>query len=132
LRDRRSRLSVSPCIDGGSSGIAHYVIVRSDVPTGVQLAQTIHAAGWSAQLRGAEAAAPPTTAIALAASPDELSALARSLAAADVPHVLVHEPAKPWRGALMAIGVVPMPRALVRRLFAHLHVVRGKDAHGDD
>jgi len=103
------------------------VIVRSDAPPGVQLAQTIHAAGQSAQLSGADPAAPPTIAIALAASSDELAALSRSLADAGVPHVRVHEPDEPWRGALMAIGVVPSPRARVRRLLAHLPLVRGKD-----
>ena len=104
------------------------MIVRDDVPGGVQLAQTIHAAGWSAQLPAARATAPPTIAVALAASPRELADLGRTLAAAGVPHVLVHEPDEPWRGALMAIGVVPISRALVRRYLAHLPLVRGKDA----
>jgi hypothetical protein len=106
------------------------VIVRDDVPVGVQLAQTIHAAGWSAQLHDAHAASPPTTAIALGASLAELHAIARALVAAGVRHVLVHEPDEPWRGALMAIGVVPSPRALVRRIVAHLPLVRGKDPYG--
>lgn len=53
--------------------------------------------------------------------------LARALAEADVRHVLVHEPDEPWRGALMAIGMVPAPRALVRRFVAHLPLVCGKD-----
>lgn len=103
------------------------MIVRGDVPVGVQLAQAIHAAGSSAQQAGACSASPPTIAIALAASPTELAALAQRLAGACVPHVLVHEPDPPWRGALMAIGVVPSPRARVRRLVAHLSLVRGKD-----
>ena len=124
LRGRGSRLSLLACIN------AHYVIVRADAPTGVQLAQTIHAAGHSAQLPGAHTAAPPTIAIALAASAGELADIARALAAAGVAHVLVHEPDEPWRGALMAIGVVPSPRALVRRFVAHLPLVRGKDDRG--
>lgn len=82
-------------------------------------------------MRGAETTSPPTTAIALAASVDELVALGRALAAADVPHVLVHEPDEPWRGALMAIGVVPTSRARVRRYLAHLPLVRGKDDRAD-
>jgi len=106
------------------------VIVRADAPLGVQLAQTIHAAGQSAQLPGAAAALPPTIAVALAAPPHELAALAHALAVGGVRHVLVHEPDDPWRGALMAIGVVPSPRALVHRFVAHLPLVRGKDAHG--
>jgi len=116
-----------PCINDGRRGIAHYVIVRRDAPRGVQLAQTIHAAGQSAQLADASATSPPTVAIALAASPDELAALACALADAQVRHVLVHEPDEPWHGALMAIGVVPSPRAHVRHFVAHLAVVRGKD-----
>ena len=121
-----------PCIDDGRRGIAHYVIVRDDAPPGVQLAQTIHAAGQSAQLAGASPTTPPTIAIALAAPPAELAVLARALAEAGVRHVRVHEPDEPWRGALMAIGVVPSPRALVRRFVAHLPLVRGKDPdHAD-
>jgi hypothetical protein len=53
--------------------------------------------------------------------------LARALEAAGVGCVLVHEPDEPWRGALMAIGVVPSSRARVRHLLAHLPLVRGKD-----
>lgn len=106
------------------------MIVRDDVPPGVQLAQTIHAAGQSAQLPDAEAASPPTVAVALAASPYELALLARALAHENVRHVLVYEPDEPWRGALMAIGLAPSPRGLVRRFVAHLPLVRGKDDHG--
>ena len=87
---------------------------------------TIHAAGHSAQLRGAASAAPPAVAVALLASVDELLALAGTLVALDIPHVLVREPDAPWCNAPMAIGVVPMPRARVRRLLAHLPLVRGK------
>lgn len=96
----------------------------------MQLAQTIHAAGQSAQLPDARPASPPTIAVALAASPDELAALARALADSDIRHVLVHEPDAPWRGALMAIGMVPSPRVAVRRFVAHLPLVRGKDDRG--
>ncbi|MEO8552943.1 MAG: hypothetical protein ABI678_23365 [Kofleriaceae bacterium] len=105
------------------------MIVRSDVPTGVQLAQTIHAAGQSAQLCDAGSASPPTIAVAVAAAPYELALLARADADERVPHVLVFEPDEPWRGALMAIGLAPSPRTLVRRYVAHLPLVHGKDAH---
>jgi hypothetical protein len=104
------------------------VIVRDDAPTGVQAAMIVHAAGCSAQLPGALPAAPPTTAVALLASLDELLALQRVLVAEDLPHVLVREPDEPWRDAPMAIGVVPMPRVRVRRLLAHLRLVRGKES----
>ena len=107
------------------------MIVRSDAPPGVQLAQTIHAAGQSAQLPGAATAAPPTTAIALAAPVDELLALAGRLADAGVACVLIREPDDPWRDAPMALGIIPAPRALVQRFVAHLPLVRGKDDRGD-
>ena len=105
------------------------MIVRDDVPLGVALAQTIHAAGQSAQLPGAAAAEPPTTAVALAAPVAELVALARTLDAAGIACVLIREPDEPWRDAPMALGVVPAPRALVRRFVAHLPLMRGKADH---
>lgn len=88
----------------------------------------VHAAGASAQLPGADAAAPPTTAVALAASLAELCALTRALDDARVPHVFVREPDEPWRDAPMAIGVVPMPRVRVRRLLAHLPLVCAEES----
>ena len=97
----------------------------------MQLAQTIHAAGQSAQLPGAAAAAPPTTAVALAAPVDELLAIASRLADAGVPCVLIREPDEPWCDAPMALGIIPAPRAIVRRFVAHLPLVRGKDDRGD-
>ena len=103
------------------------MIVREDAPVGVQAAMIVHAAGHSAQLPGSPPAAPPTIAVALHASVDELLALEAALVADDVPHVLVREPDEPWCDAPMAIGVVPIDRARVRRLLAHLRPVRGKD-----
>jgi hypothetical protein len=90
----------------------------------------VHAAGQSAQLPDAGSASSPTTAVALAATLDELVALQRVLADRAVPHVFVREPDAPWRDAPMAIGIAPMPRARVRRLVAHLPLVHGKDADG--
>lgn len=97
---------------------------------GVLAAMIVHAAGESAQLCGASAAGPPTHAVALTASEAELCALARELERGGVPFVFVREPDEPWRGAPMAIGVAPMPRGRVRRLLAHLPLVRGKDDRG--
>ncbi len=105
------------------------MIVRTDASMGVQAAMIVHAAGQSAQLAGAFATSSPTTAVALEASLDTLLALQRRLVELGVPHVLVREPDHPWRDAPMAIGIVPMPRARVRRLLAHLSLVRGKDRH---
>jgi hypothetical protein len=104
------------------------VIVRDDAPAGVQAAMIVHAAGHSAQLPGASPAAPPAVAVALLAPVGELIALSRALADHDLPHVLVREPDEPWCNAPMAIGVVPTQRARVRRLLAHLPLVRTKDS----
>ncbi len=87
----------------------------------------VHAAGCAAQLPGGFPAAPPTVAVALLASLDELFVLQHVLVEQDLPHVLVREPDEPWRDEPMAIGVVPMRRERVRRLFAHLRLVGGKD-----
>ena len=90
----------------------------------------IHAAGHSAQLPGACSASPPTVAVALLASVDDLLALARALVHLDIPHVLVREPDEPWCNAPMAIGVVPIERARVRRLFASLPLAGGRANDG--
>lgn len=38
----------------------------------------------------------------------ELHDVERRLTELEVPHTAIREPDEPWRGALMAIGVVPM------------------------
>jgi hypothetical protein len=113
--------------NGTHANACHYVIVRRDLPRGVQAAMIVHAAGHSAQLPGALDAAPPTTAVVLAASLDELCVLARTLDDVGIAHVFVREPDEPWRDAPMAIGVVPIARACVRRLLAHLPLVRAEE-----
>jgi hypothetical protein len=84
----------------------------------------VHAAGESAA--GLEAG---THAVALHASPEELGALERELRWHGVAHAAIREPDPPWCGALMAIGVTPARDRRVRRLLAHLPLVRGKDDH---
>ena len=98
------------------------MIVRRDVPWGVQAAMIVHAAGESAG--GLEAG---THAVALHASPGELAALEQALAERGVPHAAIREPDPPWCGALMAIGLMPGRDPRGRRLVAHLRLVRGKD-----
>jgi hypothetical protein len=82
----------------------------------------VHAAGESAA--GIEAGA---HAVALHADPAQLGALERVLSERGVPHAAIREPDPPWCGALMAIGVMPARDGRVRRLLAHLPLVRGKD-----
>ncbi len=91
------------------------MIVRSDLPIGVQVAQMVHAAGQSAQLRSAMPTAPPTVAVALAGSLDQLLALERALIAADVSYVMIREPDPPWvsdRQSAPVIAVVRGPAGL--------------------
>lgn len=57
------------------------------------------------------------------AVPDEpgLLRVAARLTARGLAHVLVREPDPPWRGAAMAIGLVPVPdRRAVRRVLGGL------------
>lgn len=100
----------------------HYVIVRSDLPHGVQVAQTIHAAGESC-----EGPLPSGTyAIALSV-PDEpsLRELARRLWDSEVPHKVITEPDSPYDGQAMALGIFPTTdRERVRRLTSNLRLVR--------
>jgi len=52
-----------------------------------------------------------THAVALAARDEQqLEAVARRLAYERIEHVTIREPDPPWCGALMAIGLVPVPR----------------------
>ena len=90
-----------------SAPLVHICIVRRDLPRGVLAAQLIHAAGESSPddlPRG-------THAVALAARDEaHLEAIARRLDFDGIAHHLVHEPDPPWCGALMAVGLPPMPR----------------------
>lgn len=100
----------------------HYVIVRSDLPHGVQVAQTIHAAGESC-----EGPLPSGTYAVALSVPDEASLreLARRLWDAEVPHKVIMEPDTPYDGQAMAIGLFPTTdRDRVRRLTSSLPLVR--------
>jgi hypothetical protein len=91
--------------------------VRRDLPLGVQVAQTIHAAGES--IRGP--LPPQTRAVALAADDEAaLWSLEERLIALDIAHVAIREIDAPYCGALMAIGVVPAART------PHLRRVLGR------
>lgn len=98
------------------------MIVRRDLPLGVIVAQTIHAAGESSpgNIPG------DTHAVALAADSEaDLLALEQRLLASAVPHVAIREPDAPWNGQLMAIGVVPMVRTPdLKKLFRQYALLR--------
>lgn len=93
----------------------HYVIVRADLPFGVILAQTVHAAGESGP------AISGTYAVVLSV-PDEsaLLALSNRLTEANVFHHLIREPDAPYNGAAMTLGVPPGSRDNLRKHFKKL------------
>jgi len=91
--------------------LTHYVVVRADIPYGSIVAQTIHAAGESVL----DAVPDGTYAVALAAKGEhQLLVLEQSLLAKGIPHAAVRESDEPYSGQLMAIGVAPCDRSLVR------------------
>lgn len=111
--------------------VAHYVIVRADLPHGSQVAQTIHAAGesifcgtnerqreWSA----IEPVVPGTIAVALHARDEShLKSIAHDLAEACIDHHVVEECDGEW----MSIGLRPTTdRAAVRKVLSQLPLVR--------
>lgn len=102
--------------------------MRSDLPVGVKLAQTVHAAGESAGewTRNNSQALPPNTHAVVLAAPSllALEQLEGKLKSRDVPHRAIREPDAPWNGQLMAIGLQPAQRELVRRLVSNFPLVR--------
>lgn len=97
------------------------MVVRADLPRGVQAAQIIHAAGESSP-----GALPSGTYAVALMTPDEASlcALAERLERAGVAHTRIHEPDAPYDGALMAIGVQPGRKEVLRRSLSSLPRLR--------
>jgi hypothetical protein len=97
------------------------VIVRRDLPRGLQGAMLVHAAGESSPGNLPE----DTHAIVLSV-PDEpaLLLLAEKLAKFGVRHVTIREPDAPWNNALMAIGLFPARKETVRRHLSSLPLLK--------
>jgi len=100
----------------------HYVIVRSDLPLGVLAAQLVHAAGESSPGNLEEG----TYAIVLAV-PDEqaLGHLAVRLLRAGIAFRAIREPDLPYNNALMALGLVPQRKSVLRPFLSSLPLYRG-------
>jgi len=94
------------------SFLYHYVIIRADLPRGVQIAQTIHAAGESSPGN-----LPPTTHAVALETPNEqgLLDLEARLTQAGIAHVAIREPDAPYNNQLMAIGIPPQVRSKTLR-----------------
>jgi peptidyl-tRNA hydrolase len=100
--------------------LTHYIIVNPDLPRGILAAQVTHAAGESSPGSLPEG----TNAVVLAAKPLELQALEVRLKAAGVPHTAIREPDPPYNGELLAIGLVPAARSLVRSYVSSLPLLK--------
>lgn len=102
--------------------LVHYVIVRADISIGAQVAQTIHAAGESADPRPH----PGCIAVALLAKDEShLLEIAASLDRAGIRHQHVVEGDGPYARQLMSIGINPTTdRAAVRKVLSSLPLVR--------
>lgn len=98
------------------------MILRADLPLGVKVAQTIHAAGESSP--GNLPA--DTRAVALAARDEaHLLEIEAALTAAGMCFSAIREPDPPWSGALMAIGISPQPRTTtLRQLLGKLPLLK--------
>ncbi len=105
-------------------GLVHYVVVRADLPHGVQTANVLHAAGESASPKPE----PGCIAVALHARDEaHLLALSEKLTQADLAHSLVRECDDDDRypGQLMAIGLNPTTnRDAVRKVLSALPLIR--------
>ncbi len=96
----------------------HYVLVREDLPVGVQFAQTIHATGESC-----EGPLPTGTyAVALGVkNEDHLLQKAALLWEAEIPHTVIYEPDSPYDNEAMAIGIWPTrDRSPIRKITSEL------------
>lgn len=93
--------------------------MRSDLPHGVQVAQSCHAAS--------EAAGHPPTIVVALAVPDEqsLKRVAEALGDQSLTYKLITEDAGPFANQAMAIGVVPSTdRAAIRKATSALPLVK--------
>ena len=114
-----SSTPVAPSLQATPNTRIQYVIVRSDLPHGVQVAQTAHAAS--------EASGAPQTIVVALAVPDEpsLRELSAMLAGISHGHALIVEDAGPYAGQATAIGVSPLTdRAAIRKVTSQLPLVR--------
>ena len=102
--------------------------MRNDLPAGVAAAQIVHAAGESSPGNLPEG----TFAVVLGVSNESvLYDLAERLQRADIKHVTIVEVDAPYTDQMMAIGLVPAPRSVGRRVLSSLPLYRGPVSAGD-
>lgn len=101
--------------------LTQYVIVREDIPRGLQSAQIVHASGESA---GCGVPSGTYAVVLVVSGEAELLRLHEQLQAAGVPHKLITENSNGYTGQAMAIGAVPQLRSKIRRYFSSLPLLR--------
>lgn len=101
--------------------LTHYVIVRRDLPIGMLVAQTVHAAGESSPRLPSG-----TIAVALSASDElQLHKIKRDLDARGISYTPIVEGDGEYAGQLMAIGVEPVvDREIVRKVVSSLPLIK--------
>lgn len=107
--------------------LAHYIIVRRDLPLGVLAAMICHAAGESGHLYEAEEDGRfrGATAIVLEAKDEnELDKAEDYLDYWSIQAVSIRESEGPYAGQLMAIGLVPVERDTVSKLMERFQALK--------
>lgn len=104
-----------------ASTLTHYIIVRNDLPRGIQSANIVHAAGESSPGN-----LPEGTHAVVLVTPDEssLKAVAMRLELAQVPHRRILESDPPYIDQLMAIGLQPGQKEVLKRFVSSLPLLR--------
>lgn len=108
--------------------LTHYIVVRADLPLGIQAAQIVHAVGESLN----EPHKANTHSVVLSVpNEDALREAVRRLGLYGVRHKVIIEPDKPWNGQRMAIGVFPVwDREYVKKALSSLPLL--KERSGDE
>jgi peptidyl-tRNA hydrolase len=91
----------------------------------------VHAAGESSAIRLANLPEDTHAIVLTAEGEPALAALSERLTKAGVQHVMIRDtpsgrrqPDAPWNGALMALGIVPGEREVLRRFFSSLPLLK--------
>lgn len=100
--------------------MTHYCVIRTDLPIGHIIAQTIHAAGESST----GDLPPGTRAVALAAKNEsELEEIEKRLILRKIPHIAIREP--DMGNALTAVGICPLwDRGSLKGITTHLKLIK--------
>lgn len=112
--------SIGP-VEEAQSPLYHYVVVRADLPRGMQCAQIIHAAGESSPGNLPSG----THAVCLVVPGEkELWALEQMLRRARVKFSAIIENDSPYTAQLMAIGCAPVGKEVLRRFLSSLPLLK--------